>query len=491
MSSRKGPKPRPGEEFEITIDALAYGGRGVGRLPAPDGRPGMAVFVGRTAPGDRARIRIDRVQRRYAEASVVELLRAGEGRVEPSCAHYAEGCGGCSWQHLSYEAQLNAKEREVRDSLERLGGFEDPPVAPIVPAQEPWYYRNKMEFTFNASDGLGLHVAGNWRRVVPITDCRLESELAMQIVELARGFVSDNGLTSWNPEDGEGFLHELVIRHGRGSGETMVGLVTGDGEFPEGRAFADRMQALDDSIVSVVRGIRSTQARGSTIRSIEVLGGRETIVERVGGLEFHLGLQTFFQTNTRQAEEMLRIVRERVSEGLRPIAADRGDTSILDVFCGVGFFSVELADLAGEVVGVELVEASIAAAKDNAADNEVDNAYFYAGDARRTLPDIIERHGSPDLVLLDPPRGGAGGKVMRRIARAAPSRIVYVSCNPTTLARDLTELEPFGYRITAVQPIDLFPQTYHVETIVTVDRDPEAVAAASDDGEEDDERSTD
>jgi 23S rRNA (uracil1939-C5)-methyltransferase len=478
MSAKKGPKPRQGEEFEITVDGLAYGGRGVGRLPGPDGRPGMAVFVGRTAPGDRARVRIDRVQRRYAEATVVELLSAGRGRVEPSCPHYAEGCGGCSWQHLSYEAQLEAKEREVRDSLERLGGFVDPPITPIVAAGEPWYYRNKMEFTFNANDGLGLHVAGNWRRVVPITDCRLESELAMRIVELARAFVTEHELTSWNPEDGEGFLHELVIRHGRGSGETLVGLVTGDGEFPEGPEFADRLATLDASIVSVVRAIRSTQARGSTIREVEVLGGRETIVERVGGLEFNLGLQTFFQTNTAQAEQMLRIVRERVSEGLRPIAAERGDTSILDVFCGVGFFSVELADLAGEVIGVEIVEASIAAAKDNAADNGVDNAYFYAGDARRTLPDVIERHGSPDLVLLDPPRGGAGGKVMRRIARTGPSRIVYVSCNPTTLARDLTELEPFGYRITAVEPIDLFPQTYHVETIVTVDRDPAAVSAA-------------
>lgn len=473
MSAKKGPRPRPGQEHEISIDALAYGGRGVGRLPSEDGRPGMAVFVGRTAPGDRVRVRIDRVQRRYAEGSVVELLDGGPGRVDPSCPHYAEGCGGCSWQHLSYEAQLAAKEREVRDSLERLGGFVDPPITPIVAAAEPWYYRNKMEFTFNARDGLGLHVAGNWRRVVPITDCRLESELAMRIVEAAGAFVAERGLSSWDPDSGEGFLHELVIRHGRGSGETMVGLVTADGEFPEATAFGERMQGLDPSIVSVVRGIRSTEARGSTIRAIDVLAGRRTIVERVGGLAFNLGLQTFFQTNTAQAEQMLRIVRERVAEGLETVPAEDRATSILDVFCGVGFFSVELADLADEVVGVEIVEASILAAQDNAGNNDVDNAHFYAGDARRTLPDIIEQHGNPDLVLLDPPRGGAGGKVMRRIARAEPSRIVYVSCNPTTLARDLTELEPYGYRITAVEPIDLFPQTYHVETIVTMDRDPD------------------
>jgi 23S rRNA (uracil1939-C5)-methyltransferase len=471
MGSKKGARPRIGEEHEVTIHGLAYGGRGVGRLTDAEGRTGMAIFVARTAPGDRVRARIDAVKRRHAEGSVVSLLEPGDGRVEPSCAHYAEGCGGCSWQHLTYEAQLQAKEREVRDSLERLGGFSDPPVAAIVAADDP----------FNANDGLGLHVAGNWRRVFPITDCRLESELAMRILAFARDFVAAHDIASWSPDDGEGLLHELVIRHGRGTNETMVGLVTAAGRFPEAGEFARGVAALDPSIVSVVRGIRGTGARGSSIETVEALAGRDHIVEAVGGLRFKLGLQTFFQTNTAQAERMLQIVRARVAESLQ--AADSETTTLLDVFCGVGFFSVELADLADAVVGIEIVEASIRAAEANAADNDVDNTFFYVGDARRTLPDIIEAHGAPNLILLDPPRSGAGGKVMRRIARAAPARIVYVSCNPTTLARDLAELEPFGYRLTAVQPIDLFPQTYHVETIVTVDRDPNAVLP-EDDGRE-------
>jgi len=473
MGSSKRARPRVGEEYEVTIHGLAYGGRGVGRLTDAEGRGGMAIFVAQTAPGDRVRARVDAVKRRHAEGSLVSLLEPGDGRVEPSCPHYAEGCGGCSWQHLNYESQLLAKQREVGDSLERLGGFSDPPLEPIVAADDPWFYRNKMEFTFNAGDGLGLHVAGNWRRVIPITDCRLESELAMRIVAFARDFVAEHDIACWSPDDGEGLLHELVIRHGRGTDETMVGLVTAAGSFPEAEEFARGVAALDSSIVSVVRGVRGTGARGSSIERIEALAGRDHIVEAVGGLRFNLGLQTFFQTNTAQAERMLQIVRARVAESLE--AAESETTTILDVFCGVGFFSVELADLADTVVGIEIVEASIRAAEANAANNDVDNTAFYAGDARRTLPDIIEAHGAPNLILLDPPRSGAGGKVMRRIARAAPDRIIYVSCNPTTLARDLAELVRFGYRLTAVQPIDLFPQTYHVETIVTVDRDPNAV----------------
>jgi 23S rRNA (uracil1939-C5)-methyltransferase len=474
MSQSKRIKPRRGEVYEVEIHGLAYGGSGVGRLDVGEGGRGMTVFVPRSAPGDRLQVRVDKVQRRHAEGSVVELVEPGPGRVEPSCPHYTEGCGGCSWQHLDYGAQLAAKEAEVRDSLERIGGFTDVPMQPIIAAGEPWYYRNKMEFSFHAHDGLGLHMGGNWRRVIPITDCRLESELAMRIVAFAREFVAEHGLVSWDPETGEGFLHEIVIRHGRGTGETLVGLTTTSAAFPQGEAFGQGVQAVDPSIVAVVRGLRGSEQRGAAIEKIETLAGRDSIVEEVAGLRFNLGLQTFFQTNTAQADRMLRIVRRHVEESAIG-DRDAGDPSlILDVFCGVGFFSVALADLADEVVGVEIVEASIVAANANARNNDVANTFFYAGDARRTIPDVIEIHGTPDVVVLDPPRSGAGGKVMRRIARAEPRRIIYVSCNPTTLARDLKELEPFGYRITEVQPIDLFPQTYHVETVVALDRDPDA-----------------
>lgn len=468
-------RPRPGDEFELTIDRLAYGGKGVGRLVDADGNPGMVAFVAQSAPGDRVRARLQRVRRRHAEAYVVEILERGHDRVEPACPHYDEGCGGCSWQHLDYAAQVAAKEAMVRDSLVRIGGIEEPPVAPILSATDAWYYRNKMEFSFHARDGLGLHAGGDWRRVVPVSECRLESELAMRIVDTVRGFGAEYGLSSWDPPAGEGFLRQLVIRHARGTGETMVALVTSPGELPPADYFADSVAALDPSIVSILHATRAI-SDGARIESIRTLRGRDTITERIGGLSFTIGLQTFFQTNSAQAERMLEVVRQQVSAGVE--AAGDGPTSLLDVFCGVGFFTLGLADLVQEAAGVEIVAPSIVTARENAELNGIDNAHFYAGDARRTLPEILERHGTPTVVLLDPPRDGAGGKVMRRIARAAPGRIVYVSCNPTTLARDLRELGEFGYEVTAVQPIDLFPQTYHVETVVTADRLADSPGAA-------------
>lgn len=485
MTSDHSNRPRVGQERVVAIDSMAYGGKGVGRLVDDDERRGMAVFVPRTAAGDRVRVRIDRVRRRHVDATVVEIEAPGAGRVEPPCPHYAEGCGGCTWQHLDYASQLAAKEQVVRDSLQRIGEFSEVTVEPIVATAEPWFYRNKMEFSFNARDGLGLHVGGDWRRIVPITDCRLESELSMRIVQFTREFAAQHRLSSWDPQSNEGFLRELVIRHGRGSGEppsgsrdalacvgpgeTMVGLITERGPFPAATDFASGVAALDDSIVSVVRGVRGSFAEGSPIETIETLRGRDTIVESVGGLTFNIGLQTFFQTSSSQAERMLAIVRDQVEAGFA-----RGGTElpsrILDVFCGVGFFTLGLAHLADEAIGVEIVEPSIVAARDNARENGIENCSFYAGDARRTLPVVLEKHGAPGVAVIDPPRSGAGGKVMRRLARSGPARIVYVSCNPTTLARDLKELEPFGYRLTEVRPIDLFPQTYHVETIVAMDQ---------------------
>ena len=467
-------RPHSGDEHDVDIDALVPGGRGVGFLQAAGVENEFSIVVPGSAPGDRVRVRLGRVHRRQAEATILEVLAPGPGRVAASCPHLSEGCGGCSWQHLAYESQLSAKGTAVRGSLAKLDGVANVGIEPVVAADSPWFYRNKMEFTFNANDGLGLHVSGNWRRVVPITECRLESELAMQIVTRVGQFVKEHALSAWNPDTGEGLLHELVIRHGRGTGETMVGLITSAGEFPEATELTEEIVALDASIVSVVRGVRSREQRASPMDSIITLAGRDAIIEEVSGLRFSIGLQTFFQTNTAQAERMLEEVITQVEASL---ADDDVPGVVFDIFCGVGFFTLGVAARGHTAIGIEIVEASIAVARDNARLNEIDNATFYAGDARRALPQILETHGRPGVMVLDPPRSGAGGKVVRRIARAEPRRIVYVSCNPVTLAVDLKELVPFGYEITRVQPIDLFPQTYHVETIVTIDRRPDAPPA--------------
>lgn len=445
-----------GDEVELHIDRLAYGGQGVGRVG------GMVLFVDRTAPGDQVRARVERLRRRYAEGTLVRVEKNSPQRVAPRCRHVQDGCGGCSWQHLSYQAQLESKTAEVQASLERLGGFQDIPMRPIIAAPSVWNYRNKMEFAFHPEAGLGLHVKGSWQQVFTLKECFLQSPLAVAAVKAARDFARAHGLPLWEPRTRQGYLRELVVRQSHATGETMVGIITGPGPFERGGDFAELMAGLDPSVISVVHARKSSMADAAPIDHVDVLRGKPTITDRLHGLRFQVGIETFFQSNTAQAERLVDLVRQLAG----PVAGAK----VVDVYCGVGIFTLALATGAAQVAGVEIVSASIEAARANAADNELHNVSFFAGDARRTLPEALAQLGSPRVVVLDPPRAGAGGKVMRRIARAAPERIVYVSCNPTTLARDLQELRPFGYQLTAVQPIDLFPQTYHVEAVVALER---------------------
>ncbi len=451
-----GTRPRPGDELTVEFERLAYGGEAVGR------HEGMVVFALGAAAGETARVRVTRTHRRHIEAEPVAIVRPSPDRVPPRCPHFEQGCGGCTWQHLNYESQTAAKATIVRDSLERLGGLRDLPMRPIIAAPSPWYYRNKMEFAFHPEGLLGLHPRGAWYRILPLETCFLESPLAVRIVKAAQAFVARTGISLYHPRTRQGLLRELMVRHSQSAAETMLAVVTSPGPFPAGPDLAEELAALDPGIRSVVHCVRASAETAAPLQEASVLRGQDHITEVVDGLHFRIGTSTFFQTNTAQAERLVQLVREMCG----PVAG----SLIIDVYCGVGLFSLALAKTAGQVVGVEVVEAAVTAARANATANGIANTAFYAGDARKVLPEVLAAHGSPEVIVLDPPRGGAGGKVMRRIARSAPRRIVYVSCNPTTLARDLTELKPFGYRVTAVQPVDLFPQTYHVETIVALER---------------------
>jgi 23S rRNA (uracil1939-C5)-methyltransferase len=440
----------------VTVDRLAYGGEAVGR------HQGLVVFVSGAAPGETVRVRVRRVQRRHVEADVVSVEKASPERVTPRCVHFAQGCGGCTWQHVDYAGQLRAKETAVRDSLARLGGLRDPPLLPIIPAPSPWNYRNKMEFAFNPDGVLGLHPRGAWHSILPLHECSLAQPLTVALVKAAQTFAREANLSLHDPRTHQGLLRELVVRHSRGTGETMLGIVTSPGPFDAAVAMAERLASVDASVVSVVRSIRASSDTSAPLQQTTLLRGQDHITETIGGLRFGIGVETFFQTNSAQAERLVALVRK--------LASEWSGALIIDVYCGVGMFTLALASAGTKVVGIELSASSVAAARINAENNGLHEAQFLAGDARTVLPQVLAEHGPPRVVVLDPPRAGAGGKVMRRIARAAPARIIYVSCNPTTLARDLVELEPFGYRVSVVQPLDLFPQTYHVETVVALDR---------------------
>ena len=423
---------------------------------------GLAVFVTGAAPNEVVRARVRKVHRRHVEADLVSVETASADRVAPRCRHYDEGCGGCCWQHVAYPAQLAAKAAAVRDSLERLGGFRELAIRPIIPAPDAYHYRNKMEFAFHPNGILGLHPRGAWYDIIRLHECFLESPAALAIVRAAQTFVESHGISCYHPRSQQGLLRELCIRQSRGTGEILLGIVTSPGDFPEAQAMAAHLAQAAPNIAGVVRSIRNTPDGAAPPVETTVLFGQDHMTETCAGLRFSIRMETFFQTNSAQAEHLVEIVKD--------FAGDVREAQVLDIYCGVGLFSLALAAAGAHVVGVEIVEAAIEAARSNAAENGLASLSFHAGDARKVLAEVLPAGLAPKVLVLDPPRAGAGGKVMRRIARACPERIVYVSCNPTTLARDLVELRPFGYTVSAVQPLDLFPQTYHVETVVALTR---------------------
>ncbi len=438
----------------LTIQSLAYGGRGVGRVD------GFVVFVPDTAPGDRVRARPWRVKPGYGEADLIEVEHPSPLRTTPPCPHFGP-CGGCAWQHVAYAGQLDAKQAIVLESLRHMAGLRDAEVRPILGMTSPWYYRNKMEFTFHPDGLLGLHRRGAFDQVVTVETCLLQSPQSNEILRCVREFAVSSGLSRYDPRDHTGLLRQVIIRQGKATGEIMVAVVTTAPEVPGLRGLAERLVEVVPAIASVVHGVNPGLSDGLPIAGISVLAGRPFIVEELAGLRFRIGVETFFQTNTEQASRLIEVVEA--------LADLRGGETVYDLYCGVGTFSLALARRAGRVFGIEISSAAVDAARENAAQNEITNVEFVSGDVRRLLPEVHHRVGPPDLLVLDPPRGGAGGRVMRRVIAVAAPRIIYVSCNPTTLAPDLKDLVAAEYRVRAVQPLDLFPHTYHVECAVLLE----------------------
>jgi 23S rRNA (uracil1939-C5)-methyltransferase len=459
--AQRHPPFRRGAEVTLAIDRMAYGGRGVGRVD------GYVVFVPDTAPGDRVRARLWRIKPAYAEADLIRVESPSAARVPPPCPHFGT-CGGCAWQHLGYGDQLSAKEDIIRESLAHIAGLRDVDVRPILPSADPWAYRNKMEFTFHPDAILGLHRRGAFDRVVPITACLIQSEAANTILRIAREWASAAGLSRYDARDHTGLLRQVIIREGRRTGEIMVALITTAPEVPSARDLAGLLVAAVPRIVGVLHGVNPGASDGLPLTAVSILAGRPFIIEELAGLRFRIGLETFFQTNTMQAERLVETVGQ--------LANPEGNETVYDLYAGVGTFSLPLARRAARVHGLEIAASAVEAAGENAALNGITNVEFAAGDVRRLLPELVARTGPPDLLVLDPPRSGAGNRVMRKIIAAAPPRIVYVSCNPTTLAPDLGDLVGAGYALRAVQPLDLFPHTYHVECAALLERGPSALA---------------
>jgi 23S rRNA (uracil1939-C5)-methyltransferase len=439
----KRQRPARGEEVELDVTSLAQGGRGVARLE------GYVVFVAGAIPGDRVRARVSRSRRAFAEAVSVEVLSPGPDRVEPVCVHGGDPCPGAPWQVLPYDLQIAEKERQVAEALERLGGLEGFEQEPIVRALEPWRYRNKLEYSFGTDGGelaLGFHRRGSWSEVVDVDDCRLASERNNQARNAVSDWAQNARLQPYDDRAGTGVLRNLVVREGVATGQVQTRLVTAPGELPK--------PPVD--LHTVVDG-----PSGGTDGPTGVLGA-EHLDERIGELRLRVAHTAFLQTNTLMAERLYALAAE--------YAGLRGTERVFDLYCGIGTVGLSMARSAGEVWGVEGVADAIADAAHNAEQNEISNARFLAGDVRTSVRPLLEEAGNPDLVVVDPPRAGLSKKIVRRVIECEAPRIVYVSCNPTTLAPNAAQLGEAGYRLRRVRPVDMFPQTPHVECVALLER---------------------
>ena len=438
-----GPAAKRGELLTLDVDSLAYGGRGVAR------RDGYVVFVAGGLPGDQVRAEVTKAKRQFAEAQTVELLRPSPERVPDRCQHAGEACPGAPWQGLDYERQLSTKRDQVDDALRRIGELDGYELEPIEPAIEQWRYRNKLEYTFGDRDGelvLGFHARGRWDRVVGVEDCLLASEPGNAARNRVRDWARAAGLDAYDRRSREGLLRNLVVREGRRTGEIQTRLVTSAAQIPQ--------PPVD--LHTMIEG-----PSGGTDGPTGALGN-ERFGEELSGLRLEISHSAFFQTNTEMAERLYGVARD--------YADLRGTERVFDLYCGMGTLGLAMAREAGEVWGLEIVPEAVADATRNAELNGIDNARFVAANARTGIRPLVEQAGRPDIVVIDPPRAGLSQKIVRRVIECDAPRIVYVSCNPTTLAPNAAQLAGAGYRLRRVKPVDMFPQTPHIECVALLEK---------------------
>ena len=442
-----------GDELELHVDSLAYGGNGVARLN------GFVVFVRRGLPGDTVRARVTKVKRGYAEAIAEEVVVPGAPRVEAPCRHYPD-CGGCRFQDLAYEAQIAAKHEQVRDALVRLGRIWTTRrwrrSSPRSSGSTTATSSSTRSRTRRAARRSGFHRAGRWDEVLEVDQCWLTTDLGNAIRDTVREWAQEEGLPAYDQEAQTGYLRHLVVREGRNTGQALVQLVTAPGDLQGDDRFVAALRQHPE-VRSIHWAVNDRPAEVTNLPT-NLLWGEEAIEEEILGLRYRIRPNAFLQTNTAMAERLYELAIE--------YAGLTGAETVYDLYCGTGTIGLSMASQALTVWGVEANEESVACAIENAGLNGVTNAAFFAGEVGRSVEELAERAGPPDVVVVDPPRAGLSGKALRALARLEAPKIVYVSCNPTTLAGNVKELAAdWGYRLERVRPVDMFPHTPHVESV--------------------------
>ena len=460
-------KVKRGQTYEVEISDIAFGGRGLTRLN------GMAVFVDQAVPGDQAIIRIFKRKKQFAEARAIEILKPSPDRIEAPCP-YSGYCGGCKWQFLNYERQLEYKRQNVAESLAHIGGIKNVTVHPTIPSPLSFENRNKMEFTCSTRRWLlpselvnpdikrgisvGLHVPGTFDKVLDTSVCLLQPELGNSILDEVRQFIKSSSQPVYGLRSHEGFWRFVVLRHSVYRDAWLVNIVTAFEDQDTIQRLAEILCSRHANISGVVNNITALKA-GVAIGETEIpVAGQSHLVDRIGNLDFVVSANSFFQTNTRGAE--------RLYETVERYAELTGAESVVDLYSGTGTIPIFLSRAAKSITGIEIIESAVADAEKNCRRNSVSNCRFVQGDIRTSLQDIDHE---PDVLIIDPPRAGMHKDVVPQVIDLKPARIVYVSCNPTTLARDLATLQE-TYQVLEVQPVDMFPHTYHIEAVARLVR---------------------
>ena len=456
---------KKGQDIHLEISDLAFGGRGLAKIS------GFAVFVDGAVEGDLVLARVTKNKKSFGEARVLEVITPSQFRVDPIC-DYSGVCGGCSMQFINYERQLHYKTNHVREALEHIALMDNVTVLPAVSSENNFAYRNKMEFTFSPDRwlmpgelgvegvergaGVGFHAPKSFQRVIDIKKCHLMPEQGNDILQEIRSHAIDSGLDAYNQKIHTGFWRFVTLRHSVFSDSWMVNLVTSSENDGTVFSLADKLTKKFGNITSIVNNITARKAGIAFGEYEKPVYGDNYIIERLGKFEFEISPNSFFQTNTRGAEKLYSIVTE--------CAGLTGSEDVVDLYCGAGTIGIWLSQYARKVTGVEIIESAVIDARKNTERNGIENCSFHLGDVAHILSDVEK----PDVMIVDPPRSGMSKEVVKQVIEMAPKRIVYVSCNPATMARDFLELKKY-YKVNQIQPVDMFPNTYHIEAVARLD----------------------
>lgn len=457
MAKEKGQPVKKNGVYTIEIHSLGHSGEGVGRFED------FTIFVPQALPGEKVEVKVNDVKKNYAKARLLSVKNSSLLRTLPNCLIYDQ-CGGCQLQHMEYEHQLAAKRQTVEDAVSRIGKLENIAIHPTLGSENPWYYRNKMQFPIGMQNNkvvMGCFAQGT-HQIVDTDTCLIQHESNNQIVQAVRSIVSELGIDTYDEQTGQGVLRHVLGRVGVATGQVMVVLVTAVETIPRQNELIAQLRHRVPNLVAIIHNINPQKTNVIMGNKTKSLWGSDTIIDKLGPFSFRISARSFFQVNTKQAEVLYNKAVE--------YAGLSGRETVIDAYCGTGTITLFLARQAQKVYGIEIVEPAIKDARKNAQENGVENVEFAVGDAVEWMPRMYQKGLRPEVIVVDPPRAGCERKVLETFAMMQPDRIVYVSCNPSSLARDLAILDEYGYVTKEIQPVDMFPHTFHVETVTLLQR---------------------